>query len=299
MNYYSLMFNVIRYTESDFNKVSECFNAELDENIINTLLEIKKNNKFIKRRSPLRLKYKTTELWRLSQDTDNKLSDEEIVSKLVTSNLNKLSDKNFQLIYDDIVKIIEAYPDVNLTNTIDIIFEKSIEENFYSEVYSNLYYNLLNDNVDMIKYLSDKCNIFYDKFTSLNFDENIDDDDYDNLCRITEKKSNILGGFMMISNLYMKNLLPYQIIERYYLDIIANIPNVSTNTLGIYIECLVSILRIVGEDIEKKYSTEFNEIFMKNIRDLINHKHMIPKYKFKILDFLDLHSNNWISDSPK
>ena len=47
---------VIIYNYKTIENISSTFNAVLDEDIINNLLEIKKNNKFIRRRSPTRLK---------------------------------------------------------------------------------------------------------------------------------------------------------------------------------------------------------------------------------------------------
>ena len=57
---------VIVYEYEFIEQLSTIFNAELDENTLNNLLEIKKNNKFIRRKSPLRLSYKTTaaDTWR-------------------------------------------------------------------------------------------------------------------------------------------------------------------------------------------------------------------------------------------
>ena len=51
---------VIVYEYDFIENLSNTFSAELDEDILANLLEIKKTNKFIRRKSPLRLSYKMT-----------------------------------------------------------------------------------------------------------------------------------------------------------------------------------------------------------------------------------------------
>ena len=56
--------NITRYPYSQIMTLSQDFDAILDQDTINTLLQIKRDNKFVKRNNPLRLKYKLGDNWR-------------------------------------------------------------------------------------------------------------------------------------------------------------------------------------------------------------------------------------------
>ena len=74
---------VIVYSFNEIEELAKTFNAELDQEVVNNLLEIKKNNKFIRRKSPLRLKYKisTANAWRNEREGQD-LSKEDKIANL-------------------------------------------------------------------------------------------------------------------------------------------------------------------------------------------------------------------------
>ena len=96
--------NIVVYDIDFINKLSSTFNAILDIDIQNNLLEIKKNNKFIRRRSPIRLKYQISvaDKWRDSRLNNNIEKDDKYKNSLI-SNLNKISNVN----YPQIITIIK------------------------------------------------------------------------------------------------------------------------------------------------------------------------------------------------
>ena len=87
--------NVIVYDINFINELASTFNAILDEDVQNNLLEIKRTNKFIRRRSPIRLKYKISvaDKWRDSRlNTDTILDidkyDNSLISNLKYQDIN-------------------------------------------------------------------------------------------------------------------------------------------------------------------------------------------------------------------
>ena len=110
----------------------------MDEDIQNNLLEIKKNNKFIRRRSPIRLKYKISvaDKWR-DERLNNGENDSDKNRNLLISSLNKLSNVNYPqiiTIIKDLFMEIDDNLKLELTN---VIFDKAITENIYSNLYQN------------------------------------------------------------------------------------------------------------------------------------------------------------------
>ena len=290
------MAKVVKYTESDFDQISEFFTAELDINIIEDLKEIKKNNKFIRRKSPIRLKYKISNWSKSREDLDN-LSDTEIVSKSITSNLNKLTDDNFDLIYTEIKNIIDKYTQIDLKLIIDIIFEKSLEESFYSKVYSKLIINIIDDtdtDKNIKNYLLDKLESYFNNLHKLQINLIGADIDYDELCKINQNKSSIIGFIELVSNLFNDNYFPYDSIKDFYVKSIDNISSEEEN-IDMLISICIGIMSNSGLKLKTDYKEDFNSLFLSKMNNLIENKLVvIPKYKFKILDTLDLIKNNWV-----
>ena len=113
--------DIIVYDIEFIKKLSSDFNAILDKDIQNNLLEIKKNNKFIRRRSPIRLKYKISvaDRWR-DQRLNNDESDSDKHRNLLISNLNKLSNVN----YPQIITIIkDLFKEIDDCLKLDLIFQ--------------------------------------------------------------------------------------------------------------------------------------------------------------------------------
>lgn len=283
------MNSIIRYSLEDFKIISENFNAELDTDIINSLLEIKKNNRFTKRKTPLKLKYTISSTWRLNESKNVDLTNEEILLKSTTSCLNKLSNDNFDIILNLIITEMNNYSDVSYEKVIDIIFEKSLEENFYCQSYSRLLYNLLKIDSDRSGYLITKCRSFYNKFLDEKIDENdLQNDDYNIVCEINEKKSNIISGFMLIGSLYNLDILDYDFIKEIFLENVDKFNNTDTKYIGMYIEVMIVLIETSKDKLKADNSVEYEDIFIKTIKNNIENKSkIVPKYRFKMKDLLD------------
>ena len=284
----------IVYEYSFIENLAKNFSAELDENIINKLVEIKKNNKFIRRKSPIRLKYKisTANIWRKERE-NKELSEEELYANLIVSNLNKISNKNYSLILDEIVKTNKQYKDKIKTSFIlsKTIFNKSMDEN----IYSNLYAKLINDlnNSDLNEKLNKKCNDFFEEINKNNEITDNFEDNYDKLCDILKQKSKMLGGYIFIANLFKYDIVEYEIVKNYYLSLI-NLTKLATeDTIGKYIDSIATILDNCGKSLNEN-DKNFKEIYMDYIYELIKDKERVKaKYRFKLMDITDKYESNW------
>ena len=291
------MNSCIVYEYSFIKNLSENFKAELDENIINKLLEIKKNNKFIRRKSPLRLKYKISvaNAWRKERE-NKELSNEELYINLIISNLNKISNKNYKLIFSELQTINKTYEDKLDTNSIltETIFNKSMDENIYSNLYAQLIHDL---NIDILNQkLNQKCNDFFESMNKnddllINSEKIIND--YDKLCILLKKKSKMLGGFVFIANLFKYKIVEYNIMKNYYLSLVQLTKLANVDTIGKYIDSLVTILSNCGKNLNE-LEDNFKEIYMDIVYKLMSDKEKVKsKYRFKLMDIVEKYENNW------
>ena len=91
------MSQIQTYSFNFIEDLSNNFKATLDQELMDCLMEIKKHNKFIKRKSPIKMKYviSTSQKWRNERESNENISQELQVINNLQYNLNKISDKNF------------------------------------------------------------------------------------------------------------------------------------------------------------------------------------------------------------
>ena len=116
---------IITYSFKDIENISQNFTAELDPDIIEKLVIIKRNSVFFKHTTPISIKYSVSNSsWRLDnsvvEDVEYNL---QLFENKITSNLNKLTTRNYKIIKTEILKIIDNIKglDIDMKVFIDII----------------------------------------------------------------------------------------------------------------------------------------------------------------------------------
>jgi len=130
--------DIIRYTIEQINLIESKIDTVLDDEIIQKLLEIKQNNRFLKKTTPVRLKYsmitETANKWKEAK-LDN-TREEEHFRESINLNLNKVSIKFYDSIVEKILASIYEYGlDKSKDIILDLIFSKSINEKQYANLY--------------------------------------------------------------------------------------------------------------------------------------------------------------------
>lgn len=287
--------SIITYSIEDILKIGENITAILNEDIINKLLEIKQNNRFIKKTSPIKLQYvmKVTvaNKWR-QEKINNELSIIDQFKENINSNLNKISEKNFEIIKNNIIKLIDSenkeYRDILL----ELIFVKTISESQFSNIYVKLIkeFNKIYG-ISFKKILFTKINNFYNENISLNL--NTQNVSYNKLCEINKLKLKLIGIFIFISEFYKQNIIKLDIIIKYVNILLENI-NTSDNYEK-YIECFSELIINIGEKIENENKKYFQSEIISKIEKIINNKKKYnSRCRFKLLDLIDLYKNNWV-----
>jgi hypothetical protein len=298
---------MIHYSYDFIENLANNFNATLDEDVANRLLDIKKGNKFIRRKSPLRMKYKIHESvaqnWRKEREDKSHLSIEEKFELEMHSCLNKLTSKNYSSILDKIVALCnEIINDDNRfeyeTKFVKIVFDKSLSEKTFSYLYAQLLNDMKFVNIQDICFV--ECDNFYISSVETKIDEVNTDMSDDEIRKIFSSKTQLLGGYIFMANLFVFNLLSYDNLLRYYNGIIRYFDVSPVEYSDTYLDVIESLLKTAGYQLEKKSNSkeDFYNDFMRELYKLQGMKidenpKMSNKNRFKIMDITDLYKRNW------
>ena len=292
---------IIVYEYEFIENLANSFSAELDEETLENLLEIKRTNKFIRRRSPLRLSYKVTaaDTWRKAREEVGNQSENNI--KLLITNLNKLSEINYPQIATKVVDIYSSLDDPEeISLFIKSLCGKASTENIYCGLYAKLINDVSNSNPETsdktINVVLEFCNNFFDKFNETVVEELQNVTDYEKLCDIMKAKSMLIGGYIFIANLYKYKIVSYNTVNKNYQSLINLTNKAPKDLVGKYIDAIISILTNCGSSLEHDYPDVFKSNFMDICYELSKKEsNLLPKYKFKIMDICDKYENNWSS----
>ena len=166
----------------------------------------------------------------------------------------------------------------------------------YAKLLADILLNLKNDDNETNEYLKSKCNSFYEE--NVNNDRSLEEItvasqlDYDTLCKKFREKAKFLGGFILISNLFNYNLVSYSLVLSYYKGLTKFVENSPKETIGIYIDTIVSIITSCGKRL-CDHDSQFDSNFHKLQNFSKDKEKVIAEHRFKIFDVIDLVSNNW------
>ena len=286
---------IITYSFSEIEDISKNFTAELDAEIIEKLVIIKRNSVFFKHTTPLSIKYTVSNSsWRLDNSTSEDLEyNLELFENKITSNLNKLTNRNYKIIKTQIIEIMDNIKelDIDIKVFVDIIFDKGAEEHIYSNIYSKLLAGVLKDlgcAEELKSYILMRCEKFYNNNLSFNISELSSGDSMNDICDINKNKKLILGGIIFISNLFNYNLISYDWVKKYYFSLVEMTKETSSTMTGIYIDTLCAIVSTCGKNLEKHSREDFRKSFLNILIEFSNdRKRLTPKYRFKIKDTVE------------
>ena len=290
----------ISYTPTEVREIGRGITAELSQDIIENLLEIKLNNRFIRRKSPIKLRYTMTtsaaDAWRQEKEEDADISDENKFLENLNSNLNKLSEANYNIIEEDLIKLFEENTDRKFKNiSLDTIFLKSISEHTYSFLYAKLITVLINIyGVEFKTDVLEKTESFYETNISKTFLIDTSKITYDELCNINKEKSRLIGSFTFIGGLYENDIIKNPIVLKYFNTLMSSIDNDENESIEKYVECLCMLVSKIGKKLEKELDDSFDELIMNKLTVISNNKTKYkPRTRFLIMDLFDLRKRNW------
>ena len=293
--------DIIRYDIHIINEIESKIDTILDQDIIDKLLEIKKNNKFLKKTNPVRLKYsmitETAHKWK--ENKLNKDLEEEHFKETLNLNLNKLSSKLYDNISKKIIQTIHEYGlDKSQDIILHIIFEKSINEKQYAGLYCKLCIQLIELYGDEFKnqILKQSENFYHTNIK--NISETPNQDDYDQFCDNNKLKKKVIGIYIFMAYLYTNNIISYEILLKYIDSLFETIYKEKEHETNII--CLCELISIAGKyleyNLDKHKDTSFKTIILERLLKIkADSQTFKPKLRFLVMNVIDLHKRNWIN----
>lgn len=250
----------------------------------------KKNNKQSSHNSVWRKFDKNeSDNWLISKKFNQ--SDNDKLYSQFRSILNKLSDKNFNELAQELIDL-QISKGEHVVKLVDLIFQKAIIEKKFSTIYSKLskelssYYIYEDDNSKPIHFrdiLINKCeSMFRDCLTPEN-----------NPNKILKFKEQIIGCMIFLAELYNNGLLINKIIYSCIMQLIlkANL-NITINGSHYIIDSICTILTVAGPMFCEDNKQQSMVIFEK-LEEIKKSSQLPKKDMFVIMDLLK-EKNKWI-----
>lgn len=209
--------------------------------------------------------------------------------------LNKLTDKNFKDIFDEVVEILDNLEeDINNTNIGSVIFELASGNRFYSETYAKLYGELALKYECINNTLNDNCDVYIEMFNNIKYvDPN---DNYEQFCEINKinERRRSLSAFLV--NLMKNNVISRETINGYLVTLLRKFDELlNTDDMKNEVSELCESICILYDE-EYDYSNYTIKNAM-SVNDYLGHlatsktsiyKSFANKTKFKIMDLCNV-----------
>ena len=226
------------------------------------------------------------------------MSDDDIV-KRINSLLNKITENNFEKIYEKINSILKNDDIIN--NMIDKVFDKAIVQTGFCNLYAQICAKFCNNveeevlSTSIKESLMRKCNEMYIECLQEDDYEKINTHDYEEFCKYMKNKKKLIGIFHFMGNLHKQKLASDKDISTYinllvkkikFYQKIDKMEQEQKELLENLCECLCKLLQTVhnsSEILKDLYDLEYQiESF---IKDEINFS---PRIRFMFLDLQDI-----------
>jgi len=189
--------------------------------------------------------------------------------KNINSLVNKLTENNFDIIRDSIVKLI------NKEHLIPYIIETIIEKSILHHRYVHLYVSILKEikNKNKVTIIINGCDKHYDNF----FNKfTMTGNTYEDLCKRNKNIDNIIGLSILITHLEKEGIIS-NYVEKVLDPFMEKIDTVGEEELFKMLTSFYNISQLYYEEIPLKYKGKLIQLKEKKT----------AKIKFKIMDILD------------
>lgn len=276
-------------------------NNKLDDNCIKNILEIKK-----KLNIPIQNNFNQNDIIVNNDKNDKNDNNKDInmfdgsIDKVIGDlkvNLNKLTSKNYDKLYEKISLIINNYNDSNFfKEVVNVIFNVISRNKINGIIFSKLFKDLSSNNNYFNTLLNTELNNFHKSFEDIKYVS--PNENYDKFCVYIKENENKVSLSLFFLECYKNNMINIDEIEK----IIKNCINLFTENI-IYLNnsniceelinnihiLLKGILSIDNEKEKEKNRSILNDVlFDLNIENIKNDKSFNNKIKFKIMDIQDL-----------
>jgi hypothetical protein len=235
------------------------------------------------------------------------MSDDNIV-KRINGLLNKITENNFEKIYDKINSILKNENIIDCM--IDKVFDKAIVQTGFCKLYAQICAKFCNNQEEEVlstsikDSLMRKCNEMYIECLQEDDYEKINTHDYEEFCKYMKNKKKLIGIFHFMGNLHKQKLASDKDISTYinllvkkikFYQKIDKMEQEQKELLENLCECLCKLLQTVHDSLEiLKDLIELEHQIKSFTKDEINFS---PRIRFMFLDLQDIFKK--LNSKPK
>jgi hypothetical protein len=235
------------------------------------------------------------------------ISDEEII-KRINGLLNKITENNFEKIYDKINSILKN--DNIIDSMIDKVFDKAIVQTGFCKLYAQICAKFCNNQEEEVlstsikESLLRKCNEMYIECLQEDDYEKINTHNYEEFCKYMKNKKKLIGIFHFMGNLHKQKLASDKDISTYinllvkkikFYQKIDKMEQEQKELLENLCECLCKLLQTVHDSLEiLKDLIELENQIKCFTEDEINFS---PRIRFMFLDLQEIFKK--LNSKPK
>lgn len=239
------------------------------------------------------------------------MSDEDII-KRINGLLNKITENNFDKIYDKINSILKN--DNIIDKMIDKVFDKAIIQTSFCKLYAQICAKFCNNQEEEVlatsikESLLRKCNEMYIECLQEDDYEKVNTHNYEEFCKYMKNKKKLIGIFHFMGNLHKQKLASDKDILTYinllikkirFYQKIDKIEQEQKELLENLSECLCKLIQTVQSSLEilkdlieleyqiecfikdeEKFTTRIRFMFL-DIQDILKKLNSKPKYVAK------------------
>ena len=267
---------------------------KLDNNCLRKIVHIKK-----KLNIPIQKNFNTNEVYVSDIISTSKLIDgslDKVIGDLKI-NLNKITEKTYNKIYDKIKIIINNYNSSDFfKEVVNVIFNITTKNRLNSKIFARLYKDLNDENSyfeDILKNELESFHLSFEKIKYVSPNEN-----YDKFCDYIKENENKVNLSLFFLECYKNNLILLDNVEKIVKSCIhLFLDNISySNNYNICEELINNIYILLKGLIEENTKNKnmkqtkkiINDIlFDINLDSLKNEKSFNNKIKFKVMDIQD------------
>ena len=229
----------------------------------------------------------------------NENDQDKIALKQLNFILNKLTMKTFEKLSNEMLELITT--EEILREFANMIYEKAINEHSFSRLYADLCDYLstkdlsFNTENNLRKFVLNRCQSEFENKSSLDKTNKTNEQIMEEEFYIKRK---IIGNIILVGELFCLGVINYRILK---ICLERLMPNSDQEIDPENVEALCKLLTNTGAKFEQcnEDAKNYCKEYYNKLGDLSKNSCLLPRYRFMILDLLDLKNNNWESkDSP-
>jgi translation initiation factor 4G len=232
------------------------------------------------------------------------VDEEEAKQRQLRAILNKLTPTNFDKLFEQ-VKAVNIDNAATLTGVVSQIFDRTLMEPIYCEMYVNFCCHLAgelpdfnedNEKVTFKRVLLKKCQEEFERGEREQEEANKVDEEGEIKQTAEEREEKrvkarrrMLGNIRLIGELYKKKMLTERIMHACIQKLLGQYEDPDEEDL----EALCKLMSTIGEMIDHQKAKENMDAYFGRMKTLSNNMNLSSRVRFMLKDAIDLRKNKW------